>query len=89
LVYYIVVPAGATSLKVVLAANNGDADIFVKAGKPTNLAVDGTSAWACFSAGGTSNESCTVTNPQQRIYYVTIDAYVGYTNATLTATLTP
>jgi hypothetical protein len=90
LVYYIVVPAGATSLKVTLAADNGDADIFVKAGRPTDFTLDTkASDWACFSAGGTSNETCTVTNPQQRIYYVTIDAYVGYTNASLTATLTP
>ncbi len=79
--FTLVVPAGATALKFVTAASNGDADLYVRKGSaPTTTTYD------CRSAGATSNESCSIANPTAgATYYVMINAYAAYNGLTYTA----
>ncbi len=79
--FTLVVPAGATALKFSTAANNGDADLYVRKGSAAT-----TAAYDCRSAGAASNETCTINNPTAgATYYVMIDAYAAYTGLTYTA----
>ena len=85
--FRIEVPVGATQLTVA-TVGGGDLDLFVRAGvRPTSSGTT-TAGERCFSAGASSTESCTITNPQPRIFYVFLDAYASYTGVTLTATVT-
>lgn len=95
IVYYIAVPANKTNLKFEVNSNagttsTGDVDIYVRGGRPVNFATDAIpSSTACYSWNNGNNESCSVSNPAQRIYYVTLDGYATYSNAKLKVTWTP
>lgn len=79
--YSFVVPAGLPSLDVVLQGDNGDADLFVKWGEaPLGGAAD------CASTSPSSNESCTIVSPKAGTWYVRVDGFSAFTDATLTAT---
>jgi hypothetical protein len=81
--YRISVPAGSSNLSVVLAGGTGDADLFVRLGTPpTGTAFD------CSSEGATTNETCDFADPDAGTWYIRITSFV-YSNATLTATVTP
>jgi len=81
--YKIAVPSGQSKLEVVQTGSNGDADLYVKRGaQPT------TSSYDYRSAGSTSNETVTVTNPVAGDWYISIYAYATYSGATLKATYT-
>ena len=83
--YAIVVPPGATQLKVTTAGANGDVDLFIRpAVEPTNTS----SGSLAHSWNAGSGESITLSNPEPRIYYILLDAYEGYSDLTLTATVT-
>jgi hypothetical protein len=81
--YRIAVPVGATSLAVTTTGGTGDLDLYVRAGlRPTFT------TFTCASGGSSSAETCTIANPQPRIYYIMLDGYAAYTGVTLTATVT-
>ena len=77
--YNLVVPAGATSVSFVLQGGgvNDDADLFVKWGEAPTTSFD------CVSAGGSSNESCTLP-ARAGTYYVRIEGFTAYSGVTLT-----
>jgi hypothetical protein len=81
--YHITVPAGTTSLSVVLAGGTGDADIYVQRASPPT-----TDAYDCASAGATTNETCVIDDPDSGTWYIWVLSY-NYSGATLTATVTP
>ncbi len=90
--YKFTLPANATltSLTVRLTGNNGDADLYVKRGSPPSTTV-----YDCAPFLYGSTESCSIASPVAGDpYYVLIDAYTGYSGASLsvqwqgTATLT-
>ena len=85
--YRIVVPPGATGLTVT-TTGGGDLDLFVRAGVRPTASGTTTAGERCFSAGASSAETCTITNPQPRIFYIFLDAYGAYSGVTLTATVT-
>ncbi|MGQ5523525.1 pre-peptidase C-terminal domain-containing protein [Chitinimonas sp. PSY-7] len=82
--YRIAVPSGSTSLSVSITGNNGDADMFVRAGAlPTN------SVYACKADGPTSAEGCSVNSPGVGDYYIGVYGYAAYTGLALKATVSP
>lgn len=82
--YRVVVPAGATSLRVTLtsAAGNGDGDIYlIPPGAPSvGRAVDG-------SFEVDNAENVVIPNPVAGTWYIAIEVWNPYANAALTATV--
>jgi hypothetical protein len=89
--FRIVVPTGATSLTVTLSGATSDIDLFVTAAALPTVSYAATpgAPTRCFAATASGNETCTIANPQSRIYYILIDAYEAYSNVTITATIAP
>ena len=78
--YYITVPNGATALTVTTNGNNGDADLYVKFNQDAS-----DSNYDCGSLGETSNELCTVNNPQAGEWRILVHAWAAISNIQLTA----
>ncbi|WP_168204230.1 collagenase [Aliikangiella coralliicola] len=77
--FFIKAPADATEISFTIAANNGDADLYVKKGsKPTK------SSYGCKSDSPDSNETCTIGNGEGT-YYALVSAYSAFNNLTITA----
>ena len=84
LYYTMVVPAGASNLKLAIAGGTGDADLYVKLGStPT------TSSYDCRPYVTGNNESCTTAAPTAGTYYVMVRAYSSYSGVTLTGSYAP
>ena len=84
LYYTMVVPAGASNLKLAIAGGTGDADLYVKLGStPT------TSSYDCRPYVTGNTESCTTASPTAGTYYVMVRAYSSYSGVTLTGSYTP
>ncbi|NMW23974.1 PKD domain-containing protein [Rhodanobacter denitrificans] len=84
LYYTMVVPAGASNLKLAIAGGSGDADLYVKLGStPT------TSSYDCRPYVTGNTESCTTASPTAGTYYVMVRAYSSYSGVTLTGSYTP
>ena len=82
-IYRIVVPAGATSLRVTTAGGTGDLDLYLRAGaEPTPAQHD------CVSNGADNDESCSMNDPAAGTWYILLAGYEAYDGATLTATVT-
>jgi bacillolysin len=62
-----------------LAANNGDADLYVKFNGTAS-----SSSFDCKSTTATSNESCTIAGKGAGTYNVSVYAYAAFSNAVLT-----
>ncbi|WP_313913859.1 proprotein convertase P-domain-containing protein [Tahibacter sp.] len=78
-----VVPAGATGLKFVMAGGTGDADMYVKFGSaPTTTSYD------CRPYLGGNAETCTIATAQAGTYYVKLRGYSAYTGVSLTGSYT-
>ena len=79
--FRIVVPAGATQLRVTFtsASGNGDGDLYVASPGGSLL---------CASEAVDNAESCTIANPAPGSYIVELVVWNPYQNATLTATVT-
>ncbi|WP_158229059.1 pre-peptidase C-terminal domain-containing protein [Chitinimonas sp. BJB300] len=82
--YRIAVPNGSTALNVSIAGNNGDADMFVRAG-----AIPSGTVYTCKADGPTSAEGCTVNAPGVGTYYVGVYGYAAYNGLTVKATVSP
>ena len=82
-IYTLNVTAGATDLLFTTAANNGDADLYVRFGSaPTTATYD------CRGFTATSNESCPIATAQEGTYYVMVDAYSSFTGLALEGSYT-
>jgi len=81
--YTMVVPAGATNLKFVMAGGTGDADMYVKFGSaPTTTTYD------CRPYLSGNNETCTIATAQAGTYYVKLRGYSAYSGVSLTGSYT-
>lgn len=82
--YTMVVPAGASNLKLAISGGTGDADMYVKFGSaPT------TSSYDCRPYVAGNSESCTASAPSAGTYYIMVRAYSSYTGVQLTGSYTP
>ncbi len=78
--YTLVVPAGASALKFVMAGGTGDADMYVKFGSaPTDTVYD------CRPYASGNAETCTIATAQAGTYYVRLKAYAAFSGVSLTA----
>lgn len=80
----IIVPAGATNLRVTLSGGTGDVDLYIRQGTPPTF-----SSYACASENGGNTELCNITNPAAGTWYVMLGLWDPYSGVTLTATVTP
>ncbi len=77
--YTMVVPAGASSLKFVMAGGTGDADMYVKFGSaPTDTVYD------CRPYASGNAETCTIATAQAGTYYISLKAYAAFSGVSLT-----
>jgi hypothetical protein len=79
--YFIDVPSGQSSLVVALTAltgSTGDADLYVRFGsKPTTTTYD------CRPYLNGNNETCTHNSPAAGRWWIMLNAYTAYSNASL------
>lgn len=81
--YTLVVPTGATNLKVASSGGSGDGDLYLRFGSaPT------TSAYDCRPYLSGNNETCTVASPQAGTWHVMFRAYSTFSGASLTGSYT-
>ncbi len=81
--YTMVVTAGATGLKFVMAGGTGDADLYVKFGSaPTTTSYD------CRPYLGGNAETCNIASAQAGTYHVLLRGYSAYTGVSLTGSYT-
>ncbi len=81
--YTLVVPAGATGLKFVMAGGTGDADMYVKFGSaPTDSVYD------CRPYLGGNAETCNIATAQAGTYHVRLKAYSAFSGVSLTGSYT-
>ncbi|GAA4344644.1 S8 family peptidase [Kangiella taiwanensis] len=76
--YYLDVPAGMSILDVQISGGAGDADLYVRRGAQPNL-----SAYDCRPYQWGNNESCSISNPAEDRYYISLYAYQSYSGVTL------
>ena len=82
--YTLEIPAGMSSLNVVMSGGTGDADLYVREGsQPT------TSAYDCRPYKNGNEETCTISNPGAGTWYISIRGYRAYTGVSLNATWAP
>src|SRR6185369_3747015 len=72
-------PAGATSLKFVMAGGTGDADLYVKFGSAPTL-----SSYDCRPYVGGNSETCNIATAQAGTYYVLVHGYSAFSGVSLT-----
>jgi serine protease len=76
--YYLDVPAGMSTLDVQISGGSGDADLYVRRGaQPTSSAYD------CRPYRWGNNESCSISNPAQDRYYISLYGYQSFSGVTL------
>ena len=81
--YTMVVPAGATGLKFVIAGGTGDADMYVKFGSaPTDTVYD------CRPYASGNAETCNIATAQAGTYNVRLKAYSAFSGVSLTGSYT-
>ena len=79
--YSLDVPAGQGTLTFTIAGSSGDADLYVRFGNyPDSANYD------CRPYTGTSNETCSFTNPAAGTWYVMVNGFTAYSGLTLTGT---
>jgi hypothetical protein len=79
--FYISVPQGTGRLEVALAVDTGDPDIFVSGTFPPSDSP------VCTSENAPpDDELCTITDPSETGYYISVYGYEDFTGAVLTAT---
>jgi Zn-dependent metalloprotease len=79
--YKITVPAGQSTLSIVMSGGTGDADMYVKRGAiPTSTVYD----YRPYLTG--NNETVTVSSPVAADWYISLSGYAAYSGVSLTAT---
>ncbi len=82
--YTMVVPAGATNLRFVIAGGSGDADLYVRFGSaPT------TSSYDCRPYTNGNSENCPIATARAGTYYVMVRGYAAFSGLSLTGSYTP
>jgi len=76
--YTLNVPAGMSSLSVVMSGGSGDADLYVRKGARST-----TSAYDCRPFRNGNNETCTFNNPGQDTWHIDVRAYRTFSGVTL------
>ncbi|HPC84077.1 MAG TPA: pre-peptidase C-terminal domain-containing protein [Thermoanaerobaculaceae bacterium] len=76
--YYITVPSGATSLKLMTTGASADADIYTQIGSKPTL-----TSYVCRPYSASGNETCTATNPAAGTWWLGV---YGYAAATFSVT---
>ncbi|ADO71222.1 uncharacterized protein STAUR_3432 [Stigmatella aurantiaca DW4/3-1] len=84
-IYALTLSEPATRLEFVTSGGLGNGDLYVKHGS----APADTSSYTCRSIGGTTAESCVISNPQLGTYYVRMYGQTGFSGVTLTGSYTP
>jgi hypothetical protein len=74
------VPGGMASLQIATSGGTGNADVFVRYGAPPTATQQD-----CISAGATSDDSCTLSQPLAGTYYVMVSGEGAYSGVTLSA----
>jgi hypothetical protein len=82
--YTIDVPAGKTSLVVVMSGGTGDGDMYVRVG-----AAPTTSTYNCRPYTSGNAETCTFNSPTAGTYHISVRAYAAYSGVSLKATISP
>jgi hypothetical protein len=77
------VPAGASALEVITFGGTGDVDLYVAPFLPT------TSQYECRSYRSKNDEACTIQNPAEGEWYVSLRGYRNYNGANVTARAVP
>jgi serine protease len=81
--FFIDVPEGADTLSFDISGGIGDADLYIQyAEEPTQT------AYLCRSYQNGNAEHCTIKSIKEGRYYVMVDAYAAFLNATLVANYT-
>ena len=83
-VYRISIASGATQLLVTTRGGTGDVDLVVNRGAVPTPSTNN----SCEEFGLTNDETCTVANPPAGDWYILLIGAEGYSNVTLTATVT-
>ena len=78
-----IVPAGASNLKFVMAGGTGDADMYVRFG-----AAPTTTTYDCRPYLGGNNETCNIATAQAGTYHVMLRGYSAYSGVSLTGSYT-
>lgn len=82
--YSVTVPAGMKTLTIATSGGSGDADLYVRRGaQPTTTTYD------CRPYKTGNAETCSFTNPQAAIWYISIYGYSAVSGLTLTTTYQP
>lgn len=79
--YTVVVPAGASNLKIAISGGTGDADLYVKFGSAPTL-----SSYDCRPYLTGNAESCSFASPQAGTYYIMLNGYAAFSGVSLKAT---
>ncbi|MBE0370480.1 S8 family peptidase [Pseudoalteromonas aurantia] len=78
--YKIAVPQGSSSLSINLAGGTGDADLYTQVGQEPTL-----TSYNCRPYKNGNSESCSFTDPSAGDWYILLNGYSQYANASLTA----
>lgn len=82
--YTLVVPSGASNLRIAISGGSGDADLYVGIGFPPT-----TSSYSCRPFRNGNDETCTASAPSPNTYYILVRGYSSYSGVTLTGSYTP
>lgn len=76
--YYVDLPAGMSSLNVTMSGGSGDADLYVRQGsQPTS------SSYNCRPYRSGNNETCSIDNPSNGRWYISLQGYQAYSGVKL------
>lgn len=77
------IPAGTSALEVITFGGTGDVDLYLAPYLPT------TSSYECRSYRSKNDEACTIQNPAEGEWYVSLRGYRNYNGANVTARALP
>lgn len=76
----VTLPSGMSSLIVTVAGGNGDADLYVNAGRSPD-----DDNWQCRPYVSGNTETCTITNPEAGDWYIGLKAWSTFSGVNMTA----
>ena len=87
--FKIIVPAGATSLSIVLSGGTGDVDLYLQQGTPPGIVSYDLTTSTCASENGGTGENCTIANPVPGTWFVMLALWDPYAGVTITPKILP
>lgn len=82
--YTIVVPPGASNLRIAISGGSGDADLYVRIGSPPT-----TSTYDCRPFRSGNNEACTASVPPANTYHIMVRGFTAFSGVSLVGSYTP